>query len=181
MGDTTNKHSIARNNQKEGLHTEIQCSALRIGDNNDSLSVQLEAVHTNGICTMEMVQSLVVMVSKLSSEVQQLRIDKTLKTQLRDLQQVPSHVTSTCEAASCAIATNSAAKSYRDVVCPVSGKAEAATVTVPPRNSLRERSIVSGDNSSDGDFVTVVRKKQVTPSPVGTTAVANTTKKPGLP
>jgi hypothetical protein len=93
-GDT-NEHSIARSNQKERLPTEIQCSASCIGDNNDSLSVQLEAVRTNGICTMELVQSLVVMVSKLSSEVQQLRIDKTLKTQLCDLQQVPSHVPST--------------------------------------------------------------------------------------
>jgi hypothetical protein len=77
-GDTANKHSIARSNQKEGLPTEIQCSASRIGDNNDSLSTQLEAVRANGICTMEIVQSLVVMVSKLSSEVKQLRIDETL-------------------------------------------------------------------------------------------------------
>jgi hypothetical protein len=92
MGDTANEHPIARSNQKEELPTEIQCSASRIGDNDDSLSAQLEAVRVNGICTMELVQSLVVMVSKLSSEVQQLRIDnETLKTQLRDLQRVPSH------------------------------------------------------------------------------------------
>jgi hypothetical protein len=68
---------------------------LHIGDN-DSLIARLEVVRTKNICTMELVQSLVVMVSKLSSEVQQLRIDnETLKTQLRDLQQVPSHVSST--------------------------------------------------------------------------------------
>jgi hypothetical protein len=53
--------------------------------------VQLEAVRAKVICTMDLVQFLVVMVSKLSSEVKQLRIDnETLKTQLRDLQQVPS-------------------------------------------------------------------------------------------
>jgi hypothetical protein len=128
---------------------------------------------------MELVQSLVVIVSKLSSEVQQLRIDnETLKTQLCDLQQVPSHVPSTQrEAASCAIVTNTTAKSYRDVVCAVGGYPEAAVVTAPSRNSLPERSIASGDNPSDGDFVTVVRKKRVTPSPVGIAAVANTTKK----
>jgi hypothetical protein len=34
-----------------------------------------------------------------------------------------------------------------------------------------------GDNPSDGDFATVVRKKRVTQSPVGTAAAANTTKK----
>jgi hypothetical protein len=130
---------------------------------------------------MEMVQSLVVMVSKLSSEVQQLRIDETLKTQLRDLRQVPSHVPSTQgEAASCAIATNSTAKSYRDAVCAVGGNPEDAVVTALARNSLPEPSIVSGDNPSEGDFVTVVRKNRVTPSPVSTAAVANTTKIPRI-
>jgi hypothetical protein len=97
----------------------IQCTASRIGDN-DSLNVQLEAVRANGICTMEMVQSLVVMVSKLNSEVQQPRIDnETMKT-LRNLQQAPSHVPSTRhEVASSAIANKVTAKSYRDCVCTV--------------------------------------------------------------
>jgi hypothetical protein len=54
MGDTANEHSIAKSNQKEALSTEIQRIASRIR-HNDSLSVQLEAVRTNGICTMEMV------------------------------------------------------------------------------------------------------------------------------
>jgi hypothetical protein len=132
---------------------------------------------------MEFVQSLVVMLSKFSSDMQQLEINnETLKTQLRDLQQVPSHVPSTQrEAASCAIATNSTTKLYRGVVCAVGGNPEAAVITVPAGNSLPERSIVSGDNPSDGDFVMVVRKKQVTLSPVSTAAVANTTKNPGLP
>jgi hypothetical protein len=171
MGYTANEQSILRTNQKNGLPTEIQCSSLSIGDDNDSLGVQLEAVHANGILSMEMV-------SKLSSEVQQLRINnETLKTQLCDLQQVPSHVPSTRstqrEAASWTIATNSMAKSYRDVVCAVGGNPEAAVVTAPVRNSLPERSIASDDSPSVGDFVTVVRKKWVTPSPVGTAAVAN--------
>jgi hypothetical protein len=106
MGDTAKEPYISRSNHKEGFPTEIQCTASRIGEN-DSLRVQLEAVRANGICTMEMVDSLVVMVSKLSSEVQQLRIDDTLKTQLRDLQQAPTHVPSTrAEAALSAIANN---------------------------------------------------------------------------
>jgi hypothetical protein len=71
------------------------------------------------------------------------------------------------------------AKSYRDG-CVVSGKPEAAVVTAPARNSLPEWSIVLGDNPSDGDFVTVVREKRVTPSPVSTAAVASTTKKPRI-
>jgi hypothetical protein len=85
--------------------------------------MQLEAVRANGICTMEMVQSLVVMVSKLSSEVHQLKINnKTMKTQLCELQQAPSHVPSTQrEADSSTIAINATAKSYKDVVCTADG------------------------------------------------------------
>jgi hypothetical protein len=55
-GDTANEHSVARSSRKP---TESQCSASGIGDN-DSLRAQLEAVHENGICTMETIQSLVV-------------------------------------------------------------------------------------------------------------------------
>jgi hypothetical protein len=53
-GYTTNEPSIANSNQKEALSTEIECTASRNGDN-DSLSVLLEAVSVNGVCTMEMV------------------------------------------------------------------------------------------------------------------------------
>jgi hypothetical protein len=61
-------------------------SLLRVSVINYSLGVQLEAVLVIGIFAMEMVRSLVVMVSKLSSEVQRLRIDnETLKTQLHRL------------------------------------------------------------------------------------------------
>jgi hypothetical protein len=56
------------------------------------------------------------------------------------------------------------AKSYGEVVCAVGGNPEAAVVTGPANISLPERSIVPGDNPSDCDSVTVVRKKRVTPS-----------------
>jgi hypothetical protein len=143
-----------------------------------SHSVQLEAVRANSICIMEMVQSLVVMMSKLNSEVHQIRVDNdTLKTQLRELQKAPSHVPSTRrDAASSAIANNATAKSYRDVVCAVGGNHSVTVVTAPPRNSLLEPSIVTGEKPSDGDVVTVVKKKRVTPSPANTAAVAITSK-----
>ena len=123
---------------------------------------------------MEIVQPLVVMVSKLSSEVQQVRIDnKTMKVQLRELQQAHTHVQSTRhEAATTPIPS---ARSYRDVVCVVDGKPNVAKVTAPAINSLPEPSLVMGENPSSEDYVTVV-KKWVTPSPVNT-ALANTTKK----
>jgi hypothetical protein len=110
---------------------------------------------------MEIVQPLVVMVSKLSSEVHRHRIDnEILMTQLRELLQAPSPLPSTRrKAASSAIAINATAKSYRDVVCAVGCNASVAVVTAPPRNSLLEPTIVTGENISDGDFVTVARKK----------------------
>jgi hypothetical protein len=39
---------------------------------------------------------------------------------------------------------------------------------------------VTGENPSDGDFVTVVRKKRINTSPVNSAVVANTTKKPRI-
>jgi hypothetical protein len=39
---------------------------------------------------------------------------------------------------------------------------------------------LSGENISHGDFVTVVRKKQVTPSLINTAALRNATKKPRI-
>jgi hypothetical protein len=59
--------SFSKSNQKEAISAELQCTASCIADQ-VSLSAQLETVRANGICTMEMVQSVVVMVSKLSSE-----------------------------------------------------------------------------------------------------------------
>jgi hypothetical protein len=120
---------------------------------------------------MEMVQSLIKMVSKLCDEVQQLRIGNAdMKTQLREVQQLPSH------APTPAIATNAIAKTYRDVVCAEGGNPSvdkvAATVGIP----LPAAPIVTGD-----DFVTVVRKKRFTPPPVNTAAVVGTIKKPRVP
>jgi hypothetical protein len=77
----------------------------------------------NGNCTMEMVKSLVAMVTTLSDEVQLLRIDnETLKTQLRDLQRVPTHVPPVrSEAVTCSVGASVISKSYRDVVCAAGG------------------------------------------------------------
>jgi hypothetical protein len=132
---------------------------------------------------MEMVRSQLVTVSKLSSEVQQLRMDNdALKMQLRNIQQAPSHVPIIQrEAVSSAMANNVAAKSYRDVVCAAVGNPGATTVAAPARNFLPESSIVTGETPSDGDFVTVVRKKRISPSPVNTPVVASTTKTPRVP
>jgi regulator of replication initiation timing len=157
-GLAENEHSLAIGNEKESLTTELQGKVSGIMDK-VALSVQLDTVSANGICTMEMVQSLIKMVSKLCDEVQQLRIDNAdMKTQLRELQQLPSHAPSTRSGAPTpAIATNATAKSYRDVVCAEGGNPSvdkvAATVGIP----LPEAPIVTGD-----DFVTVVRKKRFT-------------------
>jgi uncharacterized protein with von Willebrand factor type A (vWA) domain len=124
-----NEHSLGKSNQKEALSTETECSASLIGDN-DYLSLQREAVGVNHICTTEMVKSLVVMVSKFSSEVRQLRIgNETLMTQLRAQQQPLAHVPSIRnEAALSAAANNATAESHRDVVC-VAGGNPAATAS----------------------------------------------------
>ncbi|XP_023708051.1 synaptosomal-associated protein 25 [Cryptotermes secundus] len=99
-----------------------------------------------------------------------------MKLQLRELQQAPSHVQSTRrEAATSATAT---AKSYRDVVWAVNGNPSVSKATAPGMNSLPEPSVVTGENPSGGDFVTVVKKKRVAPSLVNTVnTVANTSKK----
>jgi hypothetical protein len=129
---------------------------------------------------MDIVKSSVVMVSKLSSEMQQLRIDnETLKTQLRHLQQASSHVPSIRrEVASSVAANNTTVKSYRDVVCTMGGNPGA---TAPARNFLPQSSIVTGEIFSDGDFVTVVRRKLVSSSHINPPAITNTTKKPKIP
>jgi hypothetical protein len=76
---------------------------------NESLCVQLEAVRANGICTTEIVKPSVVIVSKLSSEVQQLGIgNETLTTQLRDLQLASSHVPSVRREVVSSVAANNA-------------------------------------------------------------------------
>jgi hypothetical protein len=103
--DNAYENSLAKNNQKGGISTETDCTVSRIGDK-DSLSVHLEAVYFNDICTMKTVNSLVIMVSKLSSEEQQLR-----NLEDRDLLQAPSHVPSLWrEIASSASPNNATAK-----------------------------------------------------------------------
>jgi hypothetical protein len=47
-------------------------------------------------------------------------------------------------------------------------------VTAPARDFLHESSNVTGENSSDDDSVTVVRKKRTNPSLVNPSAIANT-------
>jgi hypothetical protein len=133
-------------NRKEVLSAEIECAASRNGDT-DSFRLKLQAIRANGICTMEMVRSVLVKVSKLSSEVQQLRMDNdALKRPLRDIQQAPSHVLSVQrEAVSSAIANNATAKSYRNVVCAVRCDTGSTTVAAPARNILPESSIVTGE------------------------------------
>jgi hypothetical protein len=97
------------------------------------------------------------MVSKLSSEVQQLRIgSEFLKTQLRDLQEAPSHVPSIRHE----VASSVTAKSYRDFVRTVGGGPGAID---PARNCVLRSSIVADEKSCDGDFIMVIRKKQVSP------------------
>ncbi|PNF33519.1 hypothetical protein B7P43_G17640, partial [Cryptotermes secundus] len=156
-GGAANELSFCNKNQKEAITAALQCTASCIGDK-DSLSVQLETLRTNTICTVEMVQSIVVMLSNLSSEVQQLRIDnEAMKMQLRELQRTPSHVQLTRREAG--TSTLITAKSYRDVVCVVNGNHSVAKVAAPAMFSLPEPSVVTGENPSGGDFVTVVKKE----------------------
>jgi hypothetical protein len=49
--------------------------------------------------------------------------------------------------------------------------------TAPAGNFLPHSSIVTGENFSYGDFVTVVRKKSVSSSPVNSPAITSITKK----
>jgi hypothetical protein len=52
LGDAANEHSLSSGKKKDALSTESQCTASCRGDK-DSLIVQLEAVHANGISTKE--------------------------------------------------------------------------------------------------------------------------------
>jgi hypothetical protein len=72
-------------------------------------------------------------------------------------------------------------KSHRDVVCAVGGNPGAIAVTARARNFVPKSSIVTGENFSDGGFVTVVRKERVSPSPVNPSAIATTTNKSRIP
>jgi hypothetical protein len=173
--DAAKDHSNTMSDLPGGLSTHG--SPTNSGDYN-SLNVQLQAIRANGICTMEMVRSLVDIVSTLSSEVHQLRVDnETLKTQLRDLQQAPS---THRELAPCAGATNAKIKSCRVFLCPAGGN--PATVSPAPTRNLLPESTGSSVNPTSGEFITVRRKTRETPSAVNTAIVATSAKKkPGLP
>jgi hypothetical protein len=54
MEDTVNEHTLMKNKQKELLSSTMGCTASPITDS--SISMQLEAVHLNDICT-KMVKS----------------------------------------------------------------------------------------------------------------------------
>jgi hypothetical protein len=78
------EESCVKNNDKEALSCKVKFSPSPKRENN-FLSVQLEVVRRNGVCTMVMAKSLMEMVAKFSSEVQLPKSDNaTLKFQLRD-------------------------------------------------------------------------------------------------
>jgi hypothetical protein len=138
--DTTNRHTVDNSSWKEVLSAEIECTASRTADT-DSLNLQLEAVRPNGICTMEMIRSLLVMVFKLRSEVQQLRIDNdALKTQLRelqqaqlrDLQQAPCHVPSLQREAVSSAIVKKLRQNHIGMLC-----VQWVVTLVPPRSRLQ--------------------------------------------
>ena len=59
------------------------------------------------------------------------------------------------------------------------GNPSDVMVAAPSVNSLPEPSIMTGENPSGGDFITVVKKKRVAPALVNTAnTVASTSKKP---
>jgi hypothetical protein len=85
---TGHEHSLSISDEKEYLTSELQGNDSFTKDK-VALRVQLVAVSANGICIMEMVQSLLKMLSKFCDEVQLLRTDnENMKTQLRELQQL---------------------------------------------------------------------------------------------
>jgi hypothetical protein len=123
-GETANGHPLAVSD--EDTSSSETRSASNIGEN-DFLRAQLEAVRENGLCTMQMVKSLVELVTVLSSEVQQLRIDNdTLKLQIRDLKQVPS-----TQSPMPSMATG-APVSYRDVLASANGHPVTTKLNVQP-------------------------------------------------
>jgi hypothetical protein len=123
----------------------------------DSLSEKLEAVRLNGVCTMEMVKSLIEMVTKLSCEVQLLKSDNTaLKLQLRDLRQIhapPRSITSEAVPATHGVAP----ATYRDILTSGGGH-PASRPNLQP--SLPETSVKASDNQAPDGFVTVLRKRK---------------------
>ncbi|PNF33116.1 hypothetical protein B7P43_G15514 [Cryptotermes secundus] len=155
------EQSLVKNNTNK-ISSGLECSASTVGDN-DSLSRQLEAVRLDGECTMEMVKSLMDMVTKLSCEVQVLKSDNTdLKIQLRDLRQFHTPLPSTSSEA-LSSTRDAATKTYSDVLTSEGGHpASAATSSGPSRQtSLPESSTIASDNQAADGFITVQRKRKL--------------------
>jgi hypothetical protein len=158
---TGNEQSRAENNTKKELSSGMDRSASPVRDN-CSLNGQLEALRLNGVCIMEMVQSLMEMVTKLSCEVQALKRDNTaLKLQLRDLRQIltPQPSVST-EAPSST--HDASAKTYREVLTPGGGHPASTAISSEPNRttSLPESTVMATDNQESDSFITVSRKKK---------------------
>jgi hypothetical protein len=129
---------------------------------NDSLSRQLEAVRLNGVCTMEMVKSLMDMVTKLSCEVRVLKSDNiALKLQLQDLRQSHTPPPST-SAEALSSARDAATKTYGDILTSVGGHPAATAASSGPsqQTSLTEFSAMASDNQAADGFITVRRKRK---------------------
>jgi hypothetical protein len=112
---------------------------------------------------MEMVKSLIEMVTKLSCEVQEIKSDNTtLKLQLQDLHQfrIPAPSISTKALLS---THDAAAKTYRDVL--TSGGGHPASTAVPSgpnrQTSLPASSVMARDTQAADGFITVLGKRNV--------------------
>jgi hypothetical protein len=139
----------------------IISSASQVRDDY-SLSGQLEAVRLNGVCTMEMVKTLIEMVAKFSCEVQLLKSDNTaMKQQLSDLQQfrvpLPASPSGTVSDT-----RDVAPKTYRDILTSGGGHPASTTVSSRPKlqPSLPVSSGIASDNQADNGFTTVMRKRK---------------------
>jgi hypothetical protein len=156
------EQSLVKSNTDKILSSGTDCSASPVRDN-DSLSQQLEAVRLTGVCTMEMVKSLIDMVTKLSCEVQELkRYNTALKLQLRDLHQfhIPTPSIST-EALSST--HDAAAKTYRDVLTSGGGHPVSIAVSLGPnrQTSLPASSVMARDKQAADGFMTVLGKRNI--------------------
>ena len=156
-------------------------------DKFEALSVQVETVRLNGVCTLYLIESLTDMVTKLCGEVDHLKNDNAyLKQQLKNLQDAfqasnvghqsqPTQVFSNKEIVERSVPPQSVS-SYRDIVLRSQNTLQARAVSsaknVKVCNSAPQGAVVSkGDAASevipetgssataDGDYVLVARKK----------------------
>jgi hypothetical protein len=112
---------------------------------------------------MEIVKSLMEMVSKLSCEFEHLKSDNTaLRLQLRDLHQIHAPLPSI----QTGVVSSVAAKTYRDVLS--SGGGNTASTPLPagpsPQPPLPESSVTAKNNPSGDGFITVLGKSKGKPS-----------------